>query len=71
LSFRRQLDSIASEAALDSPNIIRMSLAATQMDAADCLRNYKSPASVECAFRSLKTIYLSRFFPFSETTSNT
>lgn len=57
-SFRRQPDSIAAEAALDGLYIIRTSVLATQMAAADCVRNYKSLANVERAFRSLKTIDL-------------
>ncbi len=38
--------------------IIRTSVPPTQMDSADCVRNYKSLANVERAFRSLKTIDL-------------
>ncbi len=57
-SFGRKPDSIAAEAALDGIYIIRTSVPATQMEAADCVRNYKSLANVERAFRSLKTIDL-------------
>jgi transposase len=57
-SFRRKPDSIAAEAALDGIYIIRTSMSATQMAAADCVRNYKSLANVERAFRSIKTIDL-------------
>jgi hypothetical protein len=57
-SYQRKLDSIAAEAALDGIYIIRTSVAAARMDAADCVRNYKSLANVERAFRSLKTIDL-------------
>jgi len=57
-SFMRKPDSIAAEAALDGLYIIRTSVAAEQMAAADCVRNYKSLANVERAFRSLKTIDL-------------
>ena len=57
-SFQRQPDSIAAEAALDGLYIIRTLVLATQMAAADCVRNYKSLANVERAFRSLKTIDL-------------
>ena len=57
-SFQRQPDSIAAEAALDGVYIIRTSVPAAQMDAADCVRNYKALANVERAFRSLKTIDL-------------
>ena len=57
-SFARKPDSIAAEAALDGIYIIRASVPATQMEAADCVRNYKSLANVERAFRSIKTIDL-------------
>ena len=57
-SFQRKPDSIAAEAALDGIYIIRTSVAATQMSDADCVRNYKSLANVERAFRSFKTIDL-------------
>jgi hypothetical protein len=56
--FHRLENNIASEAALDGIYIIRTSLAKKQMTAADCVRNYKSLAQVERAFRSLKTIDL-------------
>jgi transposase len=57
-SFARKTDAIAAEAALDGIYIIRTSVPAAQMDASDCVRNYKSLANVERAFRSLKTIDL-------------
>jgi hypothetical protein len=57
-TFARQHDSIAMEAALDGIYIIRTSVPPAQMDAPDCVRNYKSLANVERAFRSLKTIDL-------------
>ena len=57
-SWARKPDSIASEAALDGLYIIRTSVPATQMDAPECVRNYKALANVERAFRSLKTIDL-------------
>ncbi len=57
-SFQRKQDSISAEAALDGIYIIRTSVPATQMDAPDCVRHYKSLANVERAFRSLKTIDL-------------
>jgi len=56
--FARNAEAIAAEAALDGIYIIRTSVSATQMDAADCVRNYKALANVERAFRSLKTIDL-------------
>ena len=49
---------IAAEAALDGIYIMRTSVSAAQMDAPECVRNYKSLANVERAFRSLKTIDL-------------
>ena len=57
-TFRRKLDGITAEAALDGIYIIRTSVPAAQMDAAQCVRNYKSLANVERAFRSFKTIDL-------------
>jgi hypothetical protein len=58
LSFVRRLDAIAAEAALDGIYIIRTSVPASEMDASSCVRNYKSLAQVERAFRSLKTVDL-------------
>jgi transposase len=58
LSFARNIASVAAEAALDGIYIIRTSVPAAHMDAPDCVRNYKSLANVERAFRSLKTIDL-------------
>jgi len=57
-TFARKTASIAAEAALDGLYIIRTSVAAAQMDAPQCVRNYKALANVERAFRSLKTIDL-------------
>lgn len=57
-TFERKADAIAAEAALDGVYIIRTSVPAAQMDAADCVRNYKALANVERAFRSMKTIDL-------------
>jgi len=57
-TFARKHDAIAAEAALDGIYIIRTSVTAQQMDAADCVRNYKALANVERAFRSLKTVDL-------------
>jgi len=47
-----------TEAILDGLYIIRTSMPAVQMDAPQCVRNYKSLSNVERAFRSLKTIDL-------------
>jgi len=57
-TFVRKRDAIAAEAALDGIYIIRTSVDAARMDAADCVRNYKALANVERAFRSLKTVDL-------------
>jgi hypothetical protein len=57
-SFVRQHERIAAEAALDGIYIIRTSVSAAQMDAPQCVRNYKSLTNVERAFRSLKTVDL-------------
>ena len=57
-SFARKHERIAAEAALDGIYIIRTSVSAAQMDSAQCVRNYKSLANVERAFRSLKTVDL-------------
>ena len=56
--FARKREAIAAEAALDGIYIIRTSVSAAQMDAPDCVRNYKALANVERAFRSLKTVDL-------------
>lgn len=57
-TFERKHDSIAAEAAIDGIYIIRTSVPPAQMDAPDCVRHYKALASVERAFRSLKTVDL-------------
>jgi transposase len=57
-AFHRKPDSITAEAALDGIYIIRTSVSASRMDAADCVRHYKALANVERAFRSMKTIDL-------------
>ncbi len=54
-TFARKLDAITAEAALDGIYIVRTSVPATQMDAPTCVRNYKSLAQVERAFRSPKS----------------
>jgi transposase len=58
VAWTRKKDSVASEAALDGLYIIRTSVPGAQMDAPQCVRSYKSLASVERAFRSMKTIDL-------------
>ncbi|MDP2371780.1 IS1634 family transposase [Rhodoferax sp.] len=57
-TFTRLADNIAAEAALDGLYIIRTSVQAQRMDAATCVRTYKSLAQVERAFRSIKTMDL-------------
>ena len=46
---------LQGEAALDGVYIIRTSLAAEDLSAADCVRSYKALTRVERAFRTLKT----------------
>jgi len=58
LSFERNHEGIAAEAALDGVYIIRTSVPAAQMDGPECVRRYKSLAQVERAFRCLKSIDL-------------
>ena len=55
LSCRRKAESIAREAALDGIYVIRTSLPAEDMAAADCVRSYKALTRVERAFRTIKT----------------
>ena len=57
-TFTRKHEHIAAEALLDGIYIVRTSVSALQMDSAQCVRNYKSLANVERAFRSLKTVDL-------------
>lgn len=57
-SYERNAERITVEAALDGLYIIRTSVPAGQMDAAECVRRYKSLADVERAFRTLKGIDL-------------
>ena len=57
-SFQRNAERIATEAALDGLYIIRTSVPVEQMDAAECVRRYKSLAQVERAFRTLKSVDL-------------
>ena len=57
-TFARKREAIAAEAALDGLYIIRTSVSAQQIDAAQCVRHYKALANVERAFRSLKTVDL-------------
>ena len=56
--YRREHDSIDSEAALDGVYVIRTSLPAQDLSAADCVRTYKALTQVERAFSTLKTANL-------------
>jgi len=58
VGFTRNNAAIAAEAALDGIYVVRTNLPATQSDAADTVRAYKSLAGVEHAFRSIKTVDL-------------
>ncbi len=58
LTFARVQDNINAEAALDGLYIIRTSVKAERMDAATCVRTYKSLAQVERAFLSMKMMDL-------------
>jgi hypothetical protein len=56
--YRRHAESIAREAGLDGLHVIRTSLPAEAMGAAETVRAYKDLARVERAFRGLKSIDL-------------
>jgi transposase len=56
--FELNEKSVAAEAALDGIYIIRTSLPADRMDAAETVRSYKNLTNVERAFRTLKSIDL-------------
>ena len=58
LAFARKEDAIIAEAALDGITIIRTSVTPERLDAASCVRHYKSLSQVERAFRSMKTVDL-------------
>jgi hypothetical protein len=57
-TYQRKTDNIAAEAALDGLYVIRTSVSSARMDAADCVRHYKSLAQVERAFRTMKSVDL-------------
>jgi hypothetical protein len=57
-AYHRDLAKVATEVALDGVYIIRTSLAAGRMSAADCVRSSKSLSRVERAFRTLKSVDL-------------
>src|SRR5574338_274260 len=58
LSFVRDAEAVAAEAALDGFYVLRTSVPAATLDAAATVLAYKSLARVERAFRSLKSIDL-------------
>jgi Transposase DDE domain len=58
LAVTRNLAAIAAEAALDGIYVLRTNLAGAQLDAAATVAAYKQLATVERAFRSLKTVDL-------------
>jgi transposase len=58
LSWHRRLDQINAEARLDGIYVIRTSLPAEQLDAAETVQVYKDLSRVERAFRSLKSVDL-------------
>jgi hypothetical protein len=58
LSWARNDDAIAAEAALDGLYVIRTSLPKNKLDANAAVAAYKSLAHVERAFRSMKTVDL-------------
>ena len=58
LSWQRRLDQIEAEARLDGIYVIRTSVPADQMAAAETVQAYKDLSRVERAFRSLKSVDL-------------
>jgi hypothetical protein len=53
-AYRRQVDRIAEEAALDGIYVLRTSVAAARLEATDVVRAYKQLKEVERDFRALK-----------------
>jgi hypothetical protein len=58
LSWQRRIEQIEEEARLDGIYVIRTSVPAEHLDAAETVQAYKDLARVERAFRSLKTVDL-------------
>lgn len=58
LTYRRDVNRIAQEAALDGVYVIRTSVAEPDLDAEETVRAYKALSEVERAFRSYKTVDL-------------
>jgi len=55
LSYARNQDSIAAEAALDGIYVLRTSVAASDLDSSEIVSSYKALAQVERAFRAFNT----------------
>jgi hypothetical protein len=55
LSYARNQDSIAAEAALDGIYVLRTSVAASDLDSPEVVSSYKALAQVERAFRAFNT----------------
>jgi hypothetical protein len=55
LSYHRDQDSIAAEAALDGIYVLRTSVAASDLDSSKIVSSYKALAQVERAFRAFNT----------------
>ena len=55
LSYARNQDSIAAEAALDGIYVLRTSVAASDLDSREIVSSYKALAQVERAFRAFNT----------------
>jgi len=58
LRWHRRMEQIADEARLDGIYVIRTSMPAEQLDAAEVVQAYKDLSRVERAFRSMKTVDL-------------
>jgi transposase len=58
LSWQRRIEQIEEEARLDGIYVIRTSMPAEHLDAAETIQAYKDLSRVERAFRSLKTVDL-------------
>ncbi len=57
-NYQRDVEGIASEAALDGIYVIRSSVAAAKLGAVELVRSYKLLAGVERAFKTMKSIDL-------------
>ena len=58
LSWQRRIEQIAQEERLDGIYVIRTSVSAEHLDAAEAVQAYKDLSRIERAFRSLKTVDL-------------